>query len=69
MAGTDLEVEGAKIVGLRIEMEICVDPEHFQGDVYDALLEVFVTGNRAAGRADCSTPATSALARPSIPAR
>ena len=50
MAGTDLEVEGAKIVGLRIEMEICVDPEHFQGAVYDALLDVFVTGNRCSGQ-------------------
>ena len=33
MAGVDLEVEGAVIVGLRIEMSICVDPDHFQGDV------------------------------------
>jgi hypothetical protein len=51
MMGTDLEVEAAKIVGLRIEMEICVDSNHFQSDVYDALLEVFVTGNRCSGQA------------------
>ena len=38
MAGVDLEVEGAVIVGLRIEMSICVDPDHFQGDVEEALL-------------------------------
>ena len=50
MMGTDLNVEAAKIVGLRIEMEICVDPDHFQGDVYDALLNVFVTGNRCSGQ-------------------
>ncbi|WP_446745339.1 baseplate J/gp47 family protein [Silvibacterium acidisoli] len=49
MMGTDLEVEGAVVVGLRIRMEICVDPAHFQGDVYEALLEVFVTGNRCSG--------------------
>jgi hypothetical protein len=49
MMGTDLEVEGATIVGLRIEMEICVDPDHFQGDVYNALLHVFVTGNLCSG--------------------
>ena len=31
MMGTDLVVEGAVIVGLRIELEICVDPELFPG--------------------------------------
>ncbi len=50
MMGTDLAVEAAKIVGLRIEMEICVDPDHFQGEVYDALLHVFVTGDRCSGQ-------------------
>jgi hypothetical protein len=46
MIGTDLVVEGATIVGLQIEMEICVDPEHFQDDVYAALMKVFVTGDQ-----------------------
>jgi hypothetical protein len=50
MMGTDLSVEGAKLVGLRIEMEICVDPEHFQGDVFEALMHVFITGNRCDGQ-------------------
>jgi len=50
MMGTDLAVEGAVIVGLQIGMEICVDPEHFQGDVYDALIKVFVTGNQCNGQ-------------------
>ena len=49
MMGTDLAVEGAVIVGLRIELEICVDPGHFQGDVYQALMEVFITGNQCNG--------------------
>ena len=31
MMGTDLAVEGAVIVGLRIEMEICVDPDALPG--------------------------------------
>jgi hypothetical protein len=50
MIGTDLAVEGAVIVGLQIAMEICVDPEHFQGDVFDALMKVFVTGNQCNGQ-------------------
>jgi hypothetical protein len=50
MMGTDLAVEGAVIVGLQITMEICVDPEHFQGDVYTALTKVFVTGNQCNGQ-------------------
>ncbi len=50
MMGVDLAVEGAVIVGLQITIEICVDPEHFQGDVYDALMKVFVTGNQCNGQ-------------------
>jgi hypothetical protein len=50
MIGTDLAVEGAVTVGLQITMQICVDPEHFQGDVYDALMQVFVTGNQCNGQ-------------------
>ncbi|HEV2273475.1 MAG TPA: hypothetical protein VGR96_04880 [Acidobacteriaceae bacterium] len=51
MMGVDLAVEGAVIVGLQITMEICVDPEHFQGDVYEALIKVFITGNQCNGQA------------------
>lgn len=50
MAGTDLAVEGAVIVGLRIEMNICVDANHFQADVWKALLAVFTTGNQCTGQ-------------------
>ncbi|HEY4049483.1 MAG TPA: hypothetical protein VGM27_21685 [Acidobacteriaceae bacterium] len=50
MMGTDLAVEGAVVVGLQINMEICVDPDHFQGDVYEALIKVFVTGNQCNGQ-------------------
>ena len=50
MMGTDLAVEGAVIVGLLIEMEICVDPEHFQGDVFGALMQVFVSGDQCDGQ-------------------
>lgn len=50
MAGTDLAVEGAVIVGLRIEMNICVAADHFQADVWKALLAVFTTGNQCTGQ-------------------
>ena len=50
MMGTDLSVEAAELVGLRIEMEICVDPGHFQGDVYEALMRLFITGDRCDGQ-------------------
>jgi hypothetical protein len=49
MMGTGIAVEGAVIVGLAITLDICVDSAHFQGDVYDALMQVFVTGNQCNG--------------------
>lgn len=57
MMGTDLSVEGAVLVGLRIEMEICVDPGHFQGDVFEALMHLFIAGNRCNGQAGLLNPA------------
>jgi hypothetical protein len=50
MMGTDLVVEGAVIVGLRIEMDICVDADHFRGDVFAALMKVFISGDQCDGR-------------------
>jgi len=41
MMGTDVAVEAAIIVGLRIELAVCVAAGHFQGDVYTALIAVF----------------------------
>jgi hypothetical protein len=49
MLGTEVAVEAAVIVGLQIELGVCVDPQYFQGDVYDALMEVFVSGNQCDG--------------------
>jgi hypothetical protein len=50
MAGADLQVEGAIIVGLRIEMNICADAGHFQSDVADAVMRVFTTGDLCDGQ-------------------
>jgi hypothetical protein len=58
MMGTDIAVEQAVIVGLQIEMEICVDPAHFQGDVFQALMTVFVTGNQPTGTPGLLNPAS-----------
>jgi hypothetical protein len=57
MAGVDLAVEGAVIVGLRIEMNICVAPDWFQSDVRTALLQLFTTGNQCTGAAGLLNPA------------
>jgi hypothetical protein len=56
MTGVDLEVEGAVIVGLRIEMDICVDADHFRGDVRDAIMRVFTTGNQCSGQLGILNP-------------
>ena len=56
MAGVDLEVEGAAIIGLRIEMSICVDADHFQSDVRDAIMRVFTTGNQCSGQRGILNP-------------
>jgi predicted phage baseplate assembly protein len=50
MMGTDLAVEAAVIVGLKIQMQICVAPDHFAGDVYTALMQVFITGDQCNGQ-------------------
>jgi hypothetical protein len=56
MAGVDLQVEGAVIAGLRIEMNICVDARHFQSDVEAALMKVFVAGNVCGGQSGILNP-------------
>jgi baseplate J-like protein len=42
MMGTDVAVEAAIIVGLRIELAVCVDADHFRGDVQTALMTMFI---------------------------
>ena len=47
--GTDVVVEGAVLVGLRITMRICVDSGHFASDVRRAVWKVLVTGDPVRG--------------------
>ena len=56
MAGVDLEVEGAILVGLRIVMQICVDAQHFQSDVRNALLHLFISGDQCNGKPGLLNP-------------
>ena len=56
MMGVDLAVEGAEIVGLRIQMNICVDPDFFQADVETALMQLFTTGNLCTGQPGLLNP-------------
>jgi hypothetical protein len=49
MAGTDLEVEAAVIVGLKIVLHVCVDSQHFRTDVYRALTRVLISGDACNG--------------------
>jgi hypothetical protein len=57
MMGMDLEAEGAIIVGLRIEMSICVDAGYIQADVETALMELFTTGNTCTWQPGLLNPA------------
>jgi len=49
MLGTDLVVEPARLVGIRIGLNICVAPSYFQGDVYAAIWKVLVVGDPCTG--------------------
>ena len=56
MMGTDIAAEAAVLVGLRIELAICVDPAHFQRDVYQALMQIFITGDQCDGTSGLLNP-------------
>jgi predicted phage baseplate assembly protein len=56
MMGTDIAIEAAVLVGLQIELAICVDPSHFQRDVYQALTQVFISGDRCDGTTGLLNP-------------
>jgi hypothetical protein len=56
MMGTDLDAEGAVIVGLRIEMFVCVDSGHFQGDVEAAIGKLLITGEQCGGEPGILNP-------------
>jgi len=50
MAGQDVDVGAPRFVSLEIEMFVCVDDEHFRGDVGRAIRRLFGTGILPDGR-------------------
>lgn len=56
MAGTDLAVEPAIIVGLKIVLHVCVDPGHFRSDAQKALMRLLVSGNTCDGKPGLLAP-------------
>src|SRR5439155_25348970 len=50
MAGQDVEVEGPQFVPLEIDLDVCVLPDYYRGDVEAALLAVFSSGTLPDGR-------------------
>jgi hypothetical protein len=44
MAGYDLEVNGPVYVPLQLDMDVCIKPDYFRGDVRAALMRVFSRG-------------------------
>jgi hypothetical protein len=50
MAGYDLEVDGPRLVPLDLELDVCVKPDYFRGQVLAALLERFGSRRLPDGR-------------------
>ncbi|MBK5124375.1 baseplate J/gp47 family protein [Burkholderia sp. R-69980] len=61
MAGTDLAVEPAIIVGLKIVLHVCVDTAHFRSDVQKALLRLLISGNTCDGQSGLLAPVNFTL--------
>jgi hypothetical protein len=61
MAGTDLAVEPAIIVGLKIVLHVCVDAAHFRSDVQKALLRLLISGNTCDGQPGLLAPVNFTL--------
>jgi hypothetical protein len=61
MAGTDLEVEPAIIVGLKIVLHVCVDQAHFRNDVRQALMRELISGNTCDGTPGLLAPVNFSL--------
>jgi hypothetical protein len=56
MAGTDLEVEPAILVGLKFELHVCILDDYFQSDVCQAILRLLTAGDTCDGRPGILNP-------------
>lgn len=50
LAGQDIQLEGPDYVSLEIQLSVCVDPEYFQAQVEQALLQVLGSGTLPSGQ-------------------
>ena len=57
MAGVDLEVEPAVIVGLKIALKVCLKGGYFRSDVQRALMDRFTSGTMHNGKPGLLDPA------------
>ena len=61
LAGQDIKLEGPEYISLEIKLVVCVDPDYFQADVEQSLLEVLGCGMLPSGKPAAFAPGTFKL--------
>jgi hypothetical protein len=61
LAGQDIKLEGPEYISLEIKLVVCVDPDYFQADVEQALLQVLGCGTLPSGKPAAFAPGTFKL--------
>ncbi|HEY2513842.1 MAG TPA: putative baseplate assembly protein, partial [Polyangiaceae bacterium] len=61
LAGQDIQLEGPDYVSLEIQLTVCVEPEYFQADVQQSLLEVLGSGSLPNGEPALFAPGSFKL--------
>ena len=56
LAGQDLKLEGPDYISLEIKLIVCVDPDYFQADVEQSLLQVLGSGTLLSGKPAAFAP-------------
>jgi hypothetical protein len=64
LAGQDIKLEGPDYVSLEIKLIVCVDPDYFQADVEQSLLQVLGSGTPPCGQAGLFSPGNFELGQP-----
>jgi Baseplate J-like protein len=64
LAGQDLKLEGPDYVSLEIKLTVCVDPDYFQADVEQSLLQVLGSGILPSGKPAAFAPGNFKLGQP-----
>jgi hypothetical protein len=61
LAGQDIKLEGPEYISLEIKLVVCVDPDYFQADVEQSLLQVLGCGTLPSGKPAAFAPGTFKL--------